>query len=306
MPAPTPSSHAIRGTFTATASFLLWGLFPIYWKQLEDISPFELIAHRITWSLVFLLAVLAHRRAFGALRAAFADAGLVGLNLLSSVLLAANWTTYVWAVNTGHIIETSLGYFLTPLGNVALGYLLLHERLRPLQWSAIALAALGVGFLLLREGHVPWIALTLAGTWSGYGILKKKSALGPLVGLSVETLVLLPIAAALLLWRAHTGAGALGRVDAWHQGLVLGTGVVTAVPLLLFADGAQRIRMTTLGLLQYLAPTVQFLIGLLLYHEAFDTQRLQAFALIWGGLALYSADSFWVQRRFLLKAAGAG
>jgi chloramphenicol-sensitive protein RarD len=301
----THSSHSARGAITATAAFLLWGILPIYWKQLEGISAFELIAHRITWSLLFLLVVLAHRRAFSALRPPFTQPRLFGLNLLSSVLLAANWTVYVWAVTNGHIIETSLGYFLAPLGNVALGYLVLRERPRPLQWSAIALAALGVGQLLFRVGHVPWIALALAGTWSGYAILKKKSALGPLVGLTVETLVLLPIAVALLLWRAHTGEGALGRVDAWQQGLVLCTGLVTAVPLLLFADGARRIRMTTLGLLQYLSPTVQFLIGLLLYHEAFDAQRLQAFALIWGGLALYSADSFWAQRRVLLKAAGA-
>lgn len=305
MSAPTPKSAATRGTLTAAASFLLWGIFPIYWKQLEGIPAFELIAHRITWSLVFLLVVLARRHAFGALRPPFTQPRLLGLNLLSSVLLAANWTVYVWAVNSGHIIETSLGYFLTPLGNVALGYLLLHERPRPLQWSAIALAALGVGLLLLRVGHVPWIALTLAGTWAGYGILKKKSALGPLVGLTVETLVLLPFAVALLLWRAHTGEGALGRVDAWQQVFVLSAGLVTAIPLLLFADGAQRIRMTTLGLLQYLSPTVGFLIGLLLYHEPFDTEHLQAFALIWGGLALYSADSFWAQRRVLLKATGA-
>ena len=305
MSAPTPKPDATRGTLTAAASFLLWGILPIYWKQLEGISAFELIAHRVTWSLVFLLVVLAHRHAFGALRPPFTQARLFGLNLLSSVLLAVNWTVYVWAVNSGHIIETSLGYFLSPLGNVALGYLLLHERPRLLQWSAIALAAVGVGLLLLRVGRVPWIALTLAGTWGGYGILKKKSALGPLVGLTVEALLLLPFAVAMLLWQAHTGAGALGRVGAWQQGLVLSAGLVTAIPLLLFADGAQRIRMTTLGLLQYLSPTVQFFLGLLLYHEAFDTGHLQAFALIWGGLALYSADSFWAQRRILLKAAGA-
>ena len=306
MPDSTAKATAVRGTLAATGAFLLWGVFPIYWKQLEGISAFELIAHRITWSLVFLLAVLGWRRSLGALRPPFADGRLLALNLLSSVLLAANWTTYVWAVNAGHIIETSLGYFLTPLGNVALGYLLLHERLRFPQWSAIALAALGVGLLLLRVGRVPWIALTLAGTWSSYGLLKKKSELGPLVGLTVETLILLPIAAALLLWRAHTGAGALGHAEPARQVLVLGTGMVTAIPLLLFADGAQRIRMTTLGLLQYLAPTVQFLIGLLLYHEAFDSRQLQAFALIWGGLAVYSADSFWAQRRLLLRVAGAG
>ena len=305
MPDATPSSHSPRGALTATASFLLWGVLPIYWKQLETLPAFELISHRVTWSLLFLLAVLAHRRAFGALRAPFTEARLFGLTLLSSVLLAANWTIYIWAVINNHIIETSLGYFLTPLCNVALGYLLLRERLRGLQWSAIALAALGVGLLFFRVDHVPWIALALAGTWSSYGILKKQSALGPLVGLTVETILLAPFAVALLAWLAHTGTGALGRVDAWHEVLLLSAGVVTSVPLLLFADGAQRIRMTTLGLLQYLAPTVQFCIGLLLYHEAFDHHELRAYALIWVGLALYSADGFWAQRRVLLKVGAA-
>lgn len=301
---PKPHSPAaVSGATAATASFLLWGVFPLYWKQMQGVPAFELIAHRITWSLLFLLAVLAWQKNFGTLRPAFTDARLFGLNLLSSLLLAANWTVYVWAVNSGHVIESSLGYFLVPLVNVALGSLVLHERLRPVQWLAIALAALGVASLLLRVGHVPWIALTLAFTWAGYGLLKKKSALGSIAGLTVETLLLFPVAVSVLLWRHHTGAGALGRVDARTQVFVLAAGVVTAVPLLLFAYGAQRIRLATLGLLQYLAPTVQFLIGLFVYREAFDAARLQAFALIWGGLVIYSADSLWAQRRLLFKAA---
>lgn len=289
----------------ATGAFLLWGVFPLYWKQMQGVPAFELIAHRITWSLLFLLAVLAWQRNFAQVRPAFSDARLFGLNLLSSLLLSVNWTVYVWAVNSGHVIETSLGYFLVPLVNVALGSALLHERLRPLQWLAIALAALGVAVLLLRVGHVPWIALTLAGTWSGYGLLKKKSALGSIAGLTVETMMLFPVAAALLLWWHHTGVGALGRVDLRTHAFMLGAGVVTAVPLLLFAHGAQRIRLTTLGLLQYVAPTVQFLIGLFVYREAFDAARLQAFALIWFGLILYSGDGLWAQRRLLLKTVGA-
>jgi chloramphenicol-sensitive protein RarD len=294
-----------RGALAAAIGFLIWGLVPVYWKQLAGINPVELITHRIVWSLVFLLAVVGWQRNFPALRAAFRSGRLIGLNLLSSALLAANWTVYVWAVNSGHVIESSLGYFLVPLVNVALGSALLHERLRPLQWTAIGFAALGVSFLLFRVGHVPWIALSLAGTWAGYGLLKKKSALGAITGLTVETLVLFPVAAALLLWWNHTGEGALGRVDGWHHVLVLVVGVVTAVPLLLFAYGAQRIRLTTLGLLQYLAPTVQFLLGYFLYREPFDGGRLQAYGLIWAGLALYSADGFWSQRRLLLKSVGA-
>ncbi len=291
-----------RGALAAAGGFLFWGLVPVYWKQMQSIAAIELIAHRIIWSLIFLLGVLAWQKMSGELRPAFASGRMLGLNLLSSLLLATNWTVYVWAVNAGHILESSLGYFLTPLGNVALGYLLLHERLRPLQWTAIALAAMGVTFLLFGVGHFPWIALTLAGTWSGYALLKKRSALGSLAGLTVETLLLFPFAAILLLWRNHTGQGALGRVDAWHHVLVLSVGVITAIPLLLFAYGAQRIRLTTLGLLQYLSPTAQFLIGLLVYHEAFDSGRLQAYALIWCGLIFYSADGFWAQRRALAAA----
>jgi chloramphenicol-sensitive protein RarD len=244
------------------------------------------------------------QKSFGELRPIFFDGRIFGLSLLSSALLAANWTIYVWAVNAGHIIETSLGYFLTPLCNVAVGRLAFGERLRMLQWFAIALAALGVGLLLVQVGAVPWIALSLAGTWTGYGVMKKKSALGPVAGLTGETLLLLPFASALLLWRAHTGEGALGHVDLVRHILILSIGTITSVPLLLFAHGARRIRMTTLGLLQYIAPTVQFFIGLLVYREPFDSAQLQAFVLIWFGLALYSTDSFWAQRRLLLKAAG--
>jgi chloramphenicol-sensitive protein RarD len=293
--------EARNGAFAAAASFLIWGVVPIYWKQMQGISALELIAHRITWSLLLLLAILAAQRKLGTLSPVFANGRLLGLNLLSGLVLATNWTVYVWAVNSGHILESSLGYFLTPLCNVALGYVFLHERLRGLQWTAIAFAAVGVFLLLFGVGHFPWIAVTLAGTWSCYALLRKKSTLGPLAGLTVETLLLFPVAAAMLLWWTHTGAGALGRVDAWHQVLVLSVGVVTAIPLLLFAYGARRIRLATLGLLQYLAPTAQFLIGLLVYNEAFDFARLQAYALIWCGLILYTADGFAAQRR---SAAG--
>lgn len=298
--------EAARGVLAATGGFLFWGVVPAYWKQMQGIAAIELIAHRIVWSLLFLLGVLWWQKNLATLRPAFARPRLVGLNLLSSVLLATNWTVYIWAVNSGHVIESSLGYFLVPLVNVVLGSVLLHERLRPLQWMAIGCAAAGVLLLLFGVGHVPWIALALASTWSGYGFFKKQSALGPLAGLTVETLLLFPLAAAALLWWHHTGEGALGRVDARQHTFVLSVGVITAVPLLLFAYGAQRIRLATLGLLQYLSPTVQFLIGLLVYHEVFDAGRFRAYALIWCGLGLYSADAFWAQRRMLLKSPGPG
>ena len=295
----TQDSEATRGAIAAAAGFLCWGIVPIYWKQLAAVPALELIAHRIVWSLLFLLVVQAWRGRLGALREGFASVRLVGLNLLSSVLLAVNWTVYVWGVNSGHVIECSLGYFLTPLGNVALGYVFLHERLRPAQWTAIAFAAAGVLLLLWRLGHFPWIALSLAGTWSCYAILKKRSALGPMNGLTVETVLLFPAALAALLWWHADGQGALGRVDGWQHTLILSAGIITAVPLLLFAQGAQRVRLSTLGLLQYLSPSVQFLLGVFLYHESFDATRLQAFALIWAGLFIYTGDGFWSQRRKL-------
>lgn len=284
---------------------MFWGVVPIYWKQMQGVSAFELIAHRLVWSLVFLFGVLAWQRNFSSLRPAFAGVRATGLTLLSSLLLTVNWTVYVWAVNEGFIIETSLGYFLVPLMNVALGSLFLHEKLRRPQWLAIGLAAAGVALLLVRVGHVPWIALSIAATWTAYGLMKKKSAQGSIAGLTAETLILFPVAAGLLLWWHYRGGGALGHADPRTQALVLSVGVVTAVPLLLFAYGAQRIRLTTLGLLQYLAPSVQFLIGLFVYHEAFDAVRFQAFGLIWLGLIVYTADTFWAQRHRLLKAAGA-
>ena len=297
---------AARGALAATASFLIWGVVPVYWKQMQGVSALELITHRIAWSLLFLIGVLWWQKNLSALRPAFTESRTFGLNLLSSVLLAINWVVYIWAVNSGHVIESSLGYFLVPLVNVALGSLLLHERLRPPQWIAIGFAAAGVGVLLTRAGHVPWIALTLAVTWAGYGLLKKQSSLGSIAGLTVETILLFPLAAGLLLWWQHTGEGALGRVDLRLHLYILSVGVVTAIPLLLFAYGVQRIRLATLGLLQYLAPSVQFLIGYLVYREAFDAVRLQAFGLIWCGLALYTADAFWIQRRMLLKSVGVG
>ncbi len=297
---------AARGALAATSSFLIWGVVPVYWKQMQGVSAFELITHRIAWSLLFLLGVLWWQKNLRALRPAFTEPRTFGLNLLSSVLLAINWVVYIWAVNSGHVIESSLGYFLVPLVNVALGSLLLHERLRPPQWIAIGFAAAGVGVLLTRAGHVPWIAITLAVTWAGYGLLKKHSSLGSIAGLTAETILLFPLAAGLLLWWHHTGEGALGRVDLRLHLYILSVGVVTAIPLLLFAYGAQRIRLATLGLLQYLSPSVQFLIGYLVYREPFDAARLQAFSLIWCGLALYSADAFWAQRRLLLKSVGVG
>jgi chloramphenicol-sensitive protein RarD len=303
--ASTNDRAAARGVLAAAAAFLFWGIVPIYWKQMQSVSAFELIAHRVVWSLLFLLAVLWWQRAFASLRPAFTEARTFFYTLLSGVLIAVNWTIYVWSVNTGHVIESSIGYFLTPLCNIALGFVFLHERLRFPQWAAIAFAVAGVAVILSSAGHVPWIALSLAGSWSLYGMMKKKSSLGAIAGLAMEAILLFPFAAALLLWRIQAGASAFEQEDFRLHAFIVGAGVITTIPLLLFSYGARRIKLATLGLLQYIAPSVQFLIGLLLYHEPFDTVRLHACILIWCGLAIYTVDSFWAQRKKLWPAADA-
>jgi len=287
----------MRGLLAAFSGYLAWGLVPLFWKQLAGVDAHELIAHRIVWSCVLLAPLLAWRGGWSEARAALRTPRGFGINFLSSVLLTTNWLVYVWAVNAGHVIECSLGYFLVPLLNVALGKFVLHEKLRRAQWFAIGLAAAGVALELIRLGRLPWIALVLAASFGTYGLLRKQSALGPLTGLAVETALLAPFAAGVLIWRAQAGTGALGHASASTQALIFGSGVVTAVPLLLFAYGARRLKLTTLGVLQYAAPTVQFALGVLVYHEPFAHERAQAFALIWTGLAIYSIDAIWNGRR---------
>ena len=213
----------------------------------------------------------------------------------SGVLLTLNWWVFVWAVNHGHVLEASLGYFLVPLVNVGLGRFVLNEHLRPAQWIAIGCAAAGVALMIIRVGRPPWIALALAATFGAYGLLRKQSILGPLVGLGLETLLLSPFALAFIIWRQVNGSGALGHVSVSSHALLLCAGIVTALPLLLFAYGARRIRFTTLGLLQYIAPTVQFALGVWLYGEAFSRAQASAFLFIWAGLVVYTVDNVWNQ-----------
>lgn len=286
-----------RGAFAAALCYFLWGLVPLYWKQLAGVDPVELVAHRQVWSLVLLLVVVAMQGGFEAVRAALNTRRAFAINGLSAVLLTGNWLVYVWGVNTGHVVETSLGYFLVPLVNVAAGRFVLHEHLRRAQWWAIALAATGVVWLILQLGRPPWIALIVACTWGGYSLMRKQSPLPAVTGLTVETLILAPSAIAFLLWRHYIGAGALGTVDLRTHVLVVSSGVITAVPLLLFAYGARRIQLSTLGLLQYLAPSVQLALGVWLYHEPFSHERAISFAFIWAALVLYTLDNLWSQRK---------
>lgn len=275
----------------------MWGLVPLYWTQLAAIHPVELIAHRHVGSLVVVAVLVFFQGAIGEVRQAFASRRILAVHLLSGTLLTVNWLVYVWGVNTGHVIESSLGYFLVPLANVAAGRFLLHEQLRRLQWIAIGFAAAGVAVMVAQVHRVPWIALVLAATFSTYGLLRKRSPLGSLTGLTVETLLLAPLAVAFLVWQQQQGRGALGRVDAYHHGLLLAAGLITAAPLLLFAYGARRIRLSTLGLLQYLGPSTQFTLGLWVYREPFSSDRALGFVLIWVGLVLYTTDNLLGARR---------
>ncbi len=273
------------------SAYLLWGLVPLFWKQLARINPVELIAHRHLWSLGVVLALSYAQGGLGEIVTALRQPGGLTRNLLSAGLLTANWLVYVWGVNSGRVVETSLGYFLVPLVSVALGRFVLGEELRRGQWIAISVAALGVVVMVVQVQQVPWIALAIAGSWSCYALMRKRSRLGSLTGLAVETLLLAPFAVAFLCWQHHLGQGALGRGSATEQLLVLSSGVITAVPLLLFGYAAQRIRLSTLGILQYLAPTVQFALGVALYREPFSSGRAAGFVCIWIGLAGYVAEN---------------
>lgn len=290
-------ARARTGALAAALCYFLWGLVPLYWRQLAGISPLELVAHRHVWSLAFLGFMLALQGGFGAVRDVLRDGRALALNFLGAMLLTGNWLIYVWGVNSGHIIECSLGYFLVPLVNVAAGRFVLHEQLRRAQWIAIGFALAGVALMIFQMGRPPWIARALAATWGGYSLMRKQSTLGALAGLTVETLLLAPAAIVFLLWQHHAGEGALGRVDLRTHILVLGSGVITAVPLVLFAFGARRVRLSTLGLLQYIAPSVQLGLGVWVYHEPFSRSRAVSFGFIWVALVLYTVDNLVAQRR---------
>ncbi len=296
--APGKRDRVRAGVASACACYFLWGLVPLFWKQLSAVGALELIAHRTVWSLVFLgLLLLGMPRARGEVRDALTCWGSLCRMGLGAVLLTINWLAYVWGVNHGRIIETSLGYFLVPLFSVVAGRILLHEHLQRVQAAAVGIAAVGVGGMVVLAGGVPWIALALAGSWSLYSVLRKQAKVGPVPGLAIETLVMTPFAASYVAWVQGHGAGAVGRLDASGHGLLLATGVVTAVPLLFFAHAAPRIRLSTLGVLQYIAPSLQLLIGVAVYREPLPPARLACFALIWSALVLYSADAWRAQRR---------
>ncbi len=296
-------AHALaeqrRGLAITAGTFVLWGVVPVYWHLLKQVPSAQIIAHRIIWSTLLVVAWLLFSSGLGWLRAIAAQPRALWMLALSSIAIAFNWGLYIWAVNAGHVIETSLGYFINPLVNVLLGVLVLHERLRRIQWLAVACGALGVAWLTIDAGTPPWIALGLASSFGLYGLLRKLVAVDAVGGLGLESLYLFLPALGFALW-SESGHGG-GFISGWGWGndalLILG-GVVTAVPLIGFAYGVKRIPLSLVGLLQYIAPTLQLLLGVLFFHEPFDGGRALGFAAIWLGLLLYAGEGMWrLQRR---------
>ena len=286
----------------AVAAYGLWGLLPIFFKLLHAVTPVEVVAQRVIWSLILIVGVLAARRKLGALGAALRDRRIVLPLTASALFIGFNWLVYVWSVNNGHVIAASLGYFLNPLVNVALGVLVLKERLRRGQAIAIAIAAAGVAIMAAAAFTTLWISVGLAVSFALYGLVRKLTPVAPMVGLGAETLLLAPLALAYLLWLWGHGGISLGQ-DSYTSSLLIFSGALTTVPLILFAMAAQRLPLSTLGLIQYLAPTLQFLCGVLLYGEKLTQGQMISFALIWLGLILFATDSIAAARKNRLVAA---
>lgn len=291
-----------RGPLLAAGAYLIWGVLPIYWHALAGVPAQEILIHRILWSFGVVVLLLALRRQWRWLADGLRHPAVFRVFLVTAVLLAVNWLVYLWANNNGHIVETSLGYFITPLVSVVLGLAVLRERMRSGQWLSVGIAALGVLFLVLTAGGALWISLALALSFGFYGLLRKTARLGSLEGLTVEMAILFLPALAYLLWLFSRGEAAFGAASVTTSALLAFSGVVTAVPLLLFASGARLVPLTTLGLLQYIAPTMQFSIGVFVYHEPFDTTRLLGFSIVWAALAVYWVEGYLHRRRVLQMA----
>lgn len=279
------------GFWYAVGAYFLWGVLPLYWKALQAVPPVQILAHRMSWSVLVVVMLLAAQGGWRWLREALTNRKTLLTFTVTGGMLALNWFLYIWAVNTDRVVEASLGYFINPLVNVLLGGLFLGETLRSGQRLAIAVAASGVAYLAFGYGQPPWIGLVLAGSFGLYGLLRKTATLGSLQGFALETFLFFPFAAGYLVWAEMKGVGAFGHLGMGLDLLMMFAGVVTAAPLLLFASGARRLSLSTLGILQYIAPSLQFAIGVFVYSEPLSRDRMIAFGLIWAALAIYSVEN---------------
>lgn len=284
------SDSQAKGFLAAGGAFVLWGLVPLYWKQLASINALELILHRIVWSVVLLIILIALRGRMRDFLTAFSTLRSLAINALAGFLLSANWLIFIWAVNADRIIDTSLGYFLVPFVSAGLGFFVLKEHLNRAQVIAMSLALVGVMIQVIYVGRVPWVGLGLSGTFGVYGLLRKRSPLGSLTGLGVETTLIAPFAIGALIYFHHEGTGALGQVDLLTHTLLIGTAVVTTIPLLLFSMGARLIPLSSIGLMQFSTPFCTLFLGLLVYHEPLALAKLVSLLIIWSGLMIYLVD----------------
>ncbi len=286
-----------KGVWLGISAYAIWGLFPIYWHWLSQVPALQILAHRIVWSFVLLAIVIVVTRQWRAFRAEALHARTLAIYAIAGLLLSVNWGTYVWAVNAGYVVETSLGYFINPLLSVLLGVIILRERLRRTQWIAVGLAAAGVIYLTIAYGSLPWIALTLAFSFGLYGLVKKTAPLGALHGLTLETaIVFAPMLLYLILAEAN-GQGAFLHSAGISTLLMVGAGPVTVIPLLMFASAVRSIPLSLVGILQYITPTLQFLIGVLIFKEPFSPTQSIGFGLVWLALLVFTSENLWARRQ---------
>ena len=287
--APAPASgDSLSGVLFALTAYLLWGFLPLYMKALAHVPPAEVIAHRIVWSVPVALAVLWVLGRTGDLRSALRNPRMLGMGAVTAALITVNWGIYVWAIGSGHALDAALGYYINPLFSIFLGAVLLGERIGRVQLAAILLAAVAVGILTWDAGHLPLVALALTVTWGFYAFLKKWLPIGPNQGFALEVLILLPPALAYLGWLWRVGGGHFLQGVAWDNALLVGCGIITAGPLMIYANGAKRLRLSTIAIMQYIAPTLIFLTAVFIFDEPFSGVKLMAFALIWVALVIYS------------------
>jgi chloramphenicol-sensitive protein RarD len=285
-----------EGILYAFGAYFIWGLVPIYWKLIKHVPAIQLIGHRIAWSFILLAVALAVTRKWPQLRALASDRKILCIYSVAAVLVFFNWFIYVWAVNSGYILEASLGYFINPLLSVFLGVIFLREKLRLFQWIAVGLAATGVVYLTTAYGQLPWIALGLAFTFGFYGLVKKMAPLNPLNGLTLETGILFIPALFFLTYQDRIGQGAFLHTGFASDLLMAGAGLITTIPLLMFASAARRIPLTTLGIMHYITPTCQFLLGVLVYKELFSSTRALGFAIVWIALIVFAIEGLVISR----------
>lgn len=304
-PDTLPPAEIRKGRLLALSAFLTWGLLALYWRALHELPAYEVLCHRIAWSAAFTALLITATGRWRETLAVLSDRRTTLLLFCGSLLISINWFIYIWSVNNGYVLEASLGYYLTPLVNAGLGVLALGERLRGRQLLAIGLAAAGVLNLLVSVGHLPWVALSLAATFGTYGLLRKKVQVKPIPGLFWETLGVTPPALAWIVWSWRSGTAVAPGLDAATWALLASVGAVTAIPLLWFAGAARRMRLTTLGLFQYITPTCFFLLGITVFGEPFSPAKAVTFLLIWAGIALYSAEGLLALRN-ARRAGGQG